>query len=144
MLRGRHRHVPALIWVVVAVLVTAGCGSDAPPTRVAAKSGDTVKVVMTDNAFSIDELDVRVGSVITFVFDNQGAVGHEAVIGNRAAQDMHMSNGHAGMDPDSSVEVGRAQRRSLTYTFADTGVMIVGCHQPGHYEAGMKFVVRVT
>lgn len=29
----------------------------------------------------------------------------------------------------------------LTATFDRTGTFIIGCHQPGHFEAGMKATV---
>ena len=33
---------------------------------------------------------------------------------------------------------------SLAHTFDDTGAIEIGCHQPGHYKAGMKIAVEVT
>ncbi len=122
----------------------AGCQDDRAPTVITAKNGDSVKVEMTDNKFSIDELTVPVGAEITFIFHNGGAVGHEAVIGDQRTQDMHTSNGAHDMDPASTVEVGRDRTERLTHTFGTAGNLIVGCHQPGHYESGMKFVVKVV
>jgi uncharacterized cupredoxin-like copper-binding protein len=32
----------------------------------------------------------------------------------------------------------------LTYTFDEAGPLEVGCHEPGHYDAGMKIAVNVA
>jgi len=136
--------IAALASMVLVGTVLTGCDDDPVSTVISARNGDTVKVEMTDNKFSIDELTVPVGAEITFVFHNSGAVGHEAVIGDQHMQDEHTSNGAHDMDPASTVEVGRDRTERLTYTFASAGNLIVGCHQPGHYESGMKFVVKVV
>ncbi len=39
------------------------------------------------------------------------------------------------VDPDESGE--------LTYTFDQLGTIEIGCHQPGHYDAGMRVTVTV-
>ena len=32
----------------------------------------------------------------------------------------------------------------LAYRFERSGMTVIGCHQPGHYEAGMRATVNVT
>lgn len=31
----------------------------------------------------------------------------------------------------------------LTWTFGDEGIVLIGCHQPGHYDAGMTGRITV-
>ena len=37
-----------------------------------------------------------------------------------------------------------ASSGELTHTFDDAGTIEIGCHQPGHYDAGMTITVEVT
>ena len=102
-------------------------------------------------------MQVRRGDNVRFEFRNAGAVVHEAFIGDQAAQDsnaMEMSGSgavstddmggmaHGGDSEVLSVDPGKTG--TLSYTFADSGTFIIGCHQPGHYEAGMTVTVTVT
>jgi uncharacterized cupredoxin-like copper-binding protein len=32
----------------------------------------------------------------------------------------------------------------LTHTFDEAGEILIGCHLPGHYEAGMKSTITVS
>ena len=47
--------------------------------------------------------------------------------------------GHARND---SFEPGKSG--DLTYRFDEAGTYEIGCHEPGHYAAGMKITVNVT
>jgi len=51
--------------------------------------------------------------------------------------------GHGGSGANK-VKVDPGRTGELTYTFADTGTLIIGCHEPGHWESGMKASVVVT
>ena len=116
---------------------------------------------MTDMAFTPTGLDVTSGETVTFVFSNDGAVRHEAVFGTSAEQEAHhtemaeMGGGHDGMEgrtmPDDgemtdlhSVVVEPGDTIELTHTFEAAGPTMVGCHEPGHWEAGMKMDLDVT
>lgn len=45
-------------------------------------------------------------------------------------------------DGDSeAITVDPGDRGELTY---ETGSVLIGCHQPGHYDAGMMVEVTVT
>lgn len=141
-------------------LALTGCTSTSSP----AASGRTVQVTMVDNSFQPDRLDVRKGETITFRFTNKGAVKHEAVIGDDAMQaehheEMMRSTGssstapqasgmeHGGAKPGASAATATIEpgaTAELTRTFAATGTLLIGCHEPGHYESGMKVNLNVT
>lgn len=155
---------------VALVLVTA-CGSDATESAGSADAPRVVEVAMTDMAFDPSTLAVAAGETITFVFRNDGAVRHEGVVGDRSQQEEHhaeMAEGSAEHDMESmdtesmdmesmdhgdgeamaaelhGVVVEPGESVELTHTFAAAGSMIVGCHEPGHWEAGMRMDVTVT
>ncbi len=103
---------------------------------------------MVDNAFEPTEITAKPGETIRFVFDNSGKVTHDAFIGDGDAQDKHAdemadaSGMHHGGGEGILVDAGK--RGELIHTFDKAGSFEIGCHQPGHYEAGMKVVVTVT
>ena len=102
---------------------------------------------MTDFSFAPARLVVPAGTVVRLEFSNAGRVEHEAVIGDAARQAAH-DRQMAGMphhdDDVAAVEVAPGRAASLTYRFASPGRVLIGCHEPGHYEAGMVASVEVT
>ncbi|HYZ93361.1 MAG TPA: cupredoxin domain-containing protein [Actinomycetota bacterium] len=113
--------------------------------------GRTVVVTMRDNHFEPDRLEVRRGETIAFRFVNRGRVQHDAFLGDEAAQQRHEAetaeseedhgDGHAATDADAiTVKPGDSGR--LTHTFDSRGTILIGCHEPGHYDDGM--VVKIT
>jgi len=110
-------------------------------------AGD-VALTMTDAMrFEPGALTVNAGEPITFVVMNVGVVVHEFFVGSEAEQVDHaaemaaggMSHGH-----DNALSVAPGKTGSLTITFATAGSIVVGCHESGHYEAGMKAVLTVV
>lgn len=142
------------ILVLIALLSGACGGSDT--TTSAAGDGTagarTVEVRMVDTAFEPSAIAVTRGEEIRFVFRNDGAVKHDAFIGDDAAQanhEMQMRRGddmahdeHGGGDT-SAMTVDPGATGSLTHQFDQAGETLIGCHQPGHYDA-MKMVVTVS
>lgn len=125
----------------------------------------TVDVVMDDIVFRPDSISVAAGETITFRFTNAGAITHDAFLGDAAEQAEHEAEmaaaaatttmaGMDGMDgmhgTDSHAEhLGNAvtvqpgDTQTFTHTFAAGEVLEIGCHQPGHYVAGMKITLQV-
>lgn len=132
---------------LLAIVLTA-CGGDTEP------AGDARRVAidMTDNAFAPDTVEVAAGESVTFVFSNDGEAVHEAYIGTAADQEAHaddMADDHGGghdMDDEDgdALDVEPGDTGELTYTFDESGEYLIGCHQPGHYEAGMRLDVEVA
>jgi uncharacterized cupredoxin-like copper-binding protein len=94
-------------------------------------------------------LTVQAGETIDFRFTNTGKVAHDAFIGDNAAQMDHEAEmGQMGGTDDHATEeealvLQPGESGELTYTFDKAGTFEVGCHQPGHYAAGMKIDVTV-
>lgn len=139
---------------VVAALASASllaaCGGEGGGAPAGAKSR-TVNITMRDIAFSPSAVTVARGEKVTFVFTNEGKVAHDAYVGDPGAQNGHEremrsgdAGGHDGHGEDAdaiTVEPGKTGR--LTQTFDDAGATEIGCHQAGHYAAGMKVAVTV-
>ena len=135
----------------------AACGNDTGSGGNKATPAETVKVKMVDNAFSPTSIDVKAGDRVTFEFVNDGEVVHEAYIGDEAAQEDHAAemksgdtghmemggDGHSMGDPEV-VTVEPGHTATMQHTFAETGTVLIGCHQPGHWEPGMKAAVVVA
>jgi uncharacterized cupredoxin-like copper-binding protein len=131
----------------------------------------TIEIDMTDNEFSPARLEVEADETVRLVFDNEGEATHDAVIGDEAAQAEHEAemratestdsadpagSSHdpaAGMDHGSggdgeaeegAVTLAPGETGEITHTFAAGDELVIGCHEPGHYEAGMKIAVEVA
>ena len=142
---------PLMIASLVVVLLAAGCATQ----ESASPSGDadrTVVVTMRDIEFEPNELTVTQGETIALRFVNRGRLPHDAFIGNEGEQEEHEDEaraaeeeGHAGHaeDDPTAITVEPGDTGTLTYTFDRAGKTLIGCHEPGHYDDGMKVDVTV-
>jgi uncharacterized cupredoxin-like copper-binding protein len=152
-----HRALGALVVLLAAGAVACGDGDTGD---VSGPKAEVVTVNMIDNTFRPSRIEVKAGEEVTFRFRNDGKVVHEAIVGTAEEQAEHEAemNGKAGEEEDDgdmttmghgspdndalSVEPGMTGE--LTHTFEEAGELLIGCHEPDHYEAGMKIAVRVT
>lgn len=160
-----QRHVAFVTVVVAASLLVGACGGSKSATTTATTSpgagqaggtGTTangprvVEVTMANLRFNPSQINVKTGETVRFVFHNQDALTHEAVIGTAAEQDAHekemlsMSPDMVMQDTPTETTVDAGKTGQLTYTFKTPGQLLIGCHEPGHYSAGMKIQINVT
>lgn len=142
--------------LAVGVLLLAACGGDDDASTTGSSSGTrTIEIEMRDIEFSPDAVEVEAGETVRFVFHNKGEVVHDAFIGDEAAQDEHEmemqeGDGDAGMDhggdadKEGGITVEPGESGELTHTFEAGDEVLIGCHQPGHYDAGMKVTVSAS
>jgi uncharacterized cupredoxin-like copper-binding protein len=136
------------------ILAGAGCGDDDGEERSAAPAAAepiTFAIGMKDElVYQPTTLAAKVGDKIRFVFTNTGRLAHDALIGDTHAQEEHEAAGgqdhenHHGDEPPPFVTVSPGDTDEIVYVFETPGEIIIGCHQPGHYAAGMKLTVTVT
>lgn len=150
------RLVPLAIIPAVALILAAcssgggaGSGSPAPASAVAPSTAATrIEVTLTD-ALKIEPatMTVPVGVPVTFSVTNSGTVDHEFYLGDEDAQAEHekeMSEmGGMTHDEPEGIAVKPGETKELTYTFAEPGETLAGCHVVGHYGAGMKAAITV-
>jgi uncharacterized cupredoxin-like copper-binding protein len=151
------RALTALITLVIAAGTLAACSSGNDTTQA---TNRTVTVTMTDNAFAPENISAKAGETVAFEFVNDGHTVHEAYIGTEEDQEDHAAemmggdsshsmdtdggDGHSmGMGGDDVVTVKPGEDAVVTKEFTEAGTMVIGCHQPGHWESGMKATVTV-
>jgi uncharacterized cupredoxin-like copper-binding protein len=52
--------------------------------------------------------------------------------------------GGMGHDEVNGIAVDPGETKELTFTFAEPGETLAGCHVAGHYAGGMKTAITVT
>jgi len=142
-------------------LVAAACGEDnegsmtGSSTPIAGKADRSIDIRMVDNAYEPKSLTVKAGETVRFIFANVSEVDHDAFIGDTAAQADHEDEMRAAdessddrsmgsRDEGNGITLGSGEGADLTYTFAEPGTVEIGCHEPGHYDSGMKVAVTVS
>ena len=134
----RPSHIPVIALLALVLAACSGVPGDS--------SGEvrTVAVSMTDDmGYDPAEFDFFAGEAVHFEVTNEGAVRHEFFVGDVAAHEEHAAEmadmGESGMSHDegNGVNVEPGQTEALEMTFAEAGALLAGCHEPGHYEAGM-------
>ncbi|MGI8708936.1 MAG: cupredoxin domain-containing protein [Actinomycetota bacterium] len=147
-MKGRHHWLLPL--TVTFALVAAACGDSDSDGNVGAANDQTreIAVLMGEQFFDPDHITVNAGETVRFVFTNEGEVPHEAVIGDMEAQMDHEAEMAKHMEEDEGAEPGEVEvepgeTASLEYTFSDPGTFLIGCHEPGHWDAGMKATIGV-
>ncbi len=101
--------------------------------------------------FTPGQIEVRQGETIKFVVTNVGRLRHEFSIGDRASQRAHalmmkkMPNMKHEDDP-ATVTVEPGQTKTVIWKFdkKPASPLEFACHEPGHYEAGMKAGVALA
>jgi uncharacterized cupredoxin-like copper-binding protein len=143
----------ALVALAALALLAAACGSDDSSTSETTSSARTVKVTMQDNEYVPDAVSVAAGETVRFEFTNAGAVDHDAFIGDAAAQDEHevemsestgMAGHHMGGEDQGAITVEPGKTGTLTHRFSAGEKVLIGCHEPGHYDGGMKIAITVS
>lgn len=101
-------------------------------------------------AFDPPTVEVSAGEVITFEVENAGVLPHDFTLGDEEVQEEHAEE-IAEMDGEemehaepNTMTVPAGETSSLTWKFADAGEILYGCHQPGHYDAGMVGTLTIT
>ena len=117
------------------------------------KADRTVTIVMTDNRFDPDKLEVKLGETVRFLLTNASTLDHDFTLGDAPIQKAHRmemaemakegGEMHHADDPNALfVEAG--QTRELTWKFTRAGRIEFDCNVPGHYEAGMAGTISVV
>ncbi len=134
-----------LITLVALFVLSSLVSACARPSETTAAADKKVTVFMRDDfTYEPKEIEVKAGETIAFEVTNHGNVVHELLIGTEAEQreygEQMMEEGHEGHDssvPGVVLDPGKSD--TFTYVVpARKGRLYFGCHQAGHYEAGMR------
>lgn len=120
--------------------VSQGAGGPADPTDAAR----TVRLRALDTmAFQPAAISVSAGEIITFEVTNAGKAVHEFTLGDAQMQQQHadaMAHMPAGMHHEfpNSITMQPGETKTLTWRFGRARTVEFACHEPGHYQAGMR------
>ena len=115
-----------------------------------------VEVELVEFAFAPRSVTVPAGRPVVLRVANTGAVDHELVIGDAHVQEeaekaMASAAGHAGhggghghQGDVPSILLGPGESGEVAATFTEPGRLLLGCHVPGHWAAGMRGTLTVT
>jgi uncharacterized cupredoxin-like copper-binding protein len=117
----------------------------------ASTASRTIEVVATDDfRFSPASVSVTKGETVTFSVTNEGAIPHDFILGDEQMQDEHeaemaeMGADGAMHDEPNVFVVEPGETKAMTWHMTESGQVLFGCHQPGHYAAGMKGTISVS
>ena len=158
------------LFALLASLIVGACGDSTAETTQAegtdmaemmfsfgepaeAASADRVIEIAANDDFSFapDEITVSAGEVITFRVVNEGALLHDFTLGDEAIQEEHEAemaemaeSGEMMMhDEPNAMSIDPGQTNEMTWHFTETGSILIGCHQVGHYASGMKGTITI-
>jgi uncharacterized cupredoxin-like copper-binding protein len=143
--------VAAVAVVLVACSAPAASGPASPSAPASPSGGGSprvIEVTMTDALrFEPDAFSISLGETVRFEVTNAGAIRHEFFIGHADAQASHEAKmvemGGMAHDEENGIGVDPGESKVLEHTFATAGSVLIGCHEPGHYDAGMVATVTV-
>ena len=106
---------------------------------------DNPRVVHMDMSDQLKFLPMDVpvvkGETIRFVLTNSGTVIHEFQVGPADKVAADEVDGTIVVEKD---ELDAGSTHAVDYTFSGDGPYAYACHEPGHYEAGMKGTVTIV
>jgi uncharacterized cupredoxin-like copper-binding protein len=147
-----------VVLVVVILLITGGghgpdrhmsTGGIGGPAE-AGEEGRTVQVSTLDTmTFEPSSISVSAGETVTFAVTNAGQAVHEFTLGDAAMQQEHaeaMAHMPAGMahDTSNSIILQPGETKEMTWRFGDAATLEYACHQPDHYQAGMRGEITIA
>ena len=154
-MKGHHALLSALFLGTATQLAFADAGHDHGKNVTFGSPGKESEITRTievqasdDMRFTPGKIEVRQGETIKFVVKNVGQVRHEFTIGDRASQRAHalMMKKMPNMKHEDdlttiTVEPGRTTAVVWKFDKKPASPLEIACHEPGHYEAGMKMAV---
>jgi uncharacterized cupredoxin-like copper-binding protein len=116
---------------------------------VAAQVTRTVNIDMKDDMrFHASDIAAKQGETIRFIVKNSGQLKHEMVLGT--AKDLKDHYEVMKKNPEmehadaNMVTVAPGKTGEIIWQFTKAGKVDFACLQPGHYDAGMKGLVKVA
>jgi uncharacterized cupredoxin-like copper-binding protein len=106
------------------------------PTAGTATNPRLVEVDMADDLmFMPNQIAVTKGETVTFLLTNLGTATHEFAVGPADMVNADEVDGVLVLEAD---EIDAHRLKTVTYTFNGPGPYGYACHEPGHFEAGMR------
>ncbi|QEI05261.1 cupredoxin family protein [Pigmentiphaga aceris] len=116
---------------------------------IAAKVDRSIQVDMSDNMrFTPADIAVKRGETVRFVIRNVGRLPHEFSLGTKQELEAHYEQmkKFPGMvhDEPNKISLAPGKQGEIIWQFTNSGAVDFACLHVGHYEAGMKGLVKVA
>ena len=121
-------------------------GTEAAPRDIVVTMTDTLR-------FDPGTIAVHEGETIRFLLENPTVAPHDFTLGDMDAQMHHHEEMSAGMGHEhggegangmpGAVSLQPGESAEVIATFDEPGEVLIGCHIPGHWEAGMQGALLV-
>jgi uncharacterized cupredoxin-like copper-binding protein len=111
-----------------------------------------IRVTISGLHFVPDHFDVHLGETIRFVVTNPTDLPHELFIGTMAEQLAHhrevmnqppLQQRQLMQHTGYGIYLEPYDSGQFIYRFSQAGQVMIGCHVPGHWEAGMLATITV-
>ena len=110
----------------------------------------TIVVTINHSRFEPGEIAVAAGQRIEFVIVNNDPIAHEFIVGDRGVQRRH-ENGteaeHHAIPTEVTIPAGETVTTTIDFDYGSrlsrVPRLLFGCHLPGHFDYGMKGIIRV-
>ncbi len=108
-----------------------------------------IEITAKDIEYEPASIEIVAGETVTFRVTNSGAIPHDFTLGTDAMQDEHEAEmaemgGDMMHDEANAFAIAPGETKETTWHFTEPGELLIGCHQPGHYAAGMRITVTVA
>ena len=132
----------------IAVIGLAGCGASGGPAG--PDEPRTIEIDIDGYHFVPDHFEVATGESVRFMINNPDDIGYELFIGTAAEQAARRAAGVA--EPSGAAAISHfgygiylpaLSDGELDYAFSGEEDLLIGCHLPGHWEAGMVATIDV-
>jgi uncharacterized cupredoxin-like copper-binding protein len=127
--------------LALAFLFAACSTAPTAPTATDPAEGEAlvVNVILTEFAVEMDQTNIPPGTLVIFRIRNEGSIDHNLILETSGAIDEPLVD----LEGNSAkiVNMNPGETTDLRFVFeqnAEYGIALqLGCHLPGHYEAGM-------
>jgi uncharacterized cupredoxin-like copper-binding protein len=140
--QGRRLAIVAVFAVIGLAGCNAGAAADPDEPR-------TIDIDIDGFHFVPDHFEVTTGESVRFMISNPDDIGHELFIGTAAEQAARRAAGVAEPSGAPTTHFGYGiylpahSDGELDYAFSGEEDLLIGCHLPGHWEAGMVATIAV-
>jgi uncharacterized cupredoxin-like copper-binding protein len=137
--------------IVGLALILVSCSPSAARRDVPAGTDRVVELSIEGMHFIPDRIEVKAGELVAFVVTNPNDIPHELFIGTAAEQAAHEAM-HMAAAASNQAQVRHGgygiylaphDTGVVSYRFDTAGEIVLGCHLPGHWDAGMHATVVV-
>ncbi len=126
----------------------AACGGQPAEPTPTVQDAVVITVTLTEFEVTIDHDVIPIGVPVTFVVKNAGAIEHNLILEPVGANDAPLLD--PGGNPIRIDDLQSGQTTQFTFTFDEALAQAngfrfqLGCHLPGHFEAGMVLEFEVS